>query len=109
VLRHILGIEQHVLEFAPGIHGRLVLEMRRLWVAALATGEDAFRPDAGTEFHGRDKAVAPLAVDALRRALAALAIRGQRAPVTRRIRHGQAGLRIVKRLHDISRQALEAD
>nr|GEU28199.1 hypothetical protein [Tanacetum cinerariifolium] len=81
--------------------------MRRRRVAALAAHQDAARLDAGAELHHRHEAVAAFAVEAFGRLFRRHAIGGQRAPVGRRIRHRQAGLAVIERLHQVARQALE--
>ena len=63
--RDILGVEQHVAKFSFGEHQRLVGEMRRFGVAALAAAHDGLGANGRPEFHRRDEAVTDRSVDFL--------------------------------------------
>src|SRR5215469_16626695 len=52
----------HGPQRAHGVVGRLVVEMRRCGIAALAAGGDRPGTHFGTEFHDRNEAVADIAI-----------------------------------------------
>src|SRR5215211_3128241 len=99
-------VEVHVAKIAGAVALRLVIEVWRLRVAALAACRHRSRLHAVAELHDRDEAVAARAVPFLRVLVRARAERGQRAPARGREAHGNARARIVERLHDVARQTL---
>src|SRR5262245_58487574 len=58
-------IEVHLAQVAARVASRLVVEVRRVRVAAFATGRDGDRPHARPELDHRDEAVAARAVHPL--------------------------------------------
>src|SRR6266404_1303288 len=58
VRHHVLRAEKHVAESSLSEHGRLVREVRRLRVAALAAAHDGLGMNDRAKFHRRDEAIA---------------------------------------------------
>src|SRR5437660_10280503 len=79
----LLAIEVHVSQVAGAVPRRLIVEMRRRGVAALAAGRDRFGLHAIAELDDRHEAVAARPIHLLRAFVGARAERGQRTPTRR--------------------------
>src|SRR5262245_13194288 len=100
VLLHISAVEPDVAQVAARVALRLVAEVLRLRIAALASGSHCPGAHAIAELDHRHEAVAGGAVHLLRAAVGTRAERGQRAPAGRRERNRDARLAVVERLDD---------
>src|SRR5678816_4246655 len=102
------GIEVDLAQVAGGVARRLIVEVLRRGVAALAAGRHGSRPDLVAEFDDGDEAVAADAVHLLHPGRRARAERGERSPARRGEPDRDARPRILERLHDVAGEALEA-
>src|SRR5438445_3115615 len=102
----LLAIEVHVSQIAGAVSRRLVVEMRRRGVAALAAGRDRSGLHAIAELDDRHEAVAGRPVHLLRPFVGARAERGQRAPARRGETDCNAWPRVLEGLNDLSVEAL---
>src|SRR5216684_2727774 len=84
------GIKINFPEIACAVSFRLVIEVRRRWIAALSAGSHCSCPHSVTELDDRYKAVAARAVNLLRPFVRARAKRRQRAPNSRGEANGNA-------------------
>src|SRR5881396_2813196 len=106
---HELGaVEVHVAQAAGSVALRLVVEMRRTRITALAARGDGLRPHAVAELHDGHEAVAARAVPFLGVGIGAGAERRQRAPHTRGERHRDAWASVVEMRRDVVVDTLEA-
>src|SRR5690348_11070836 len=108
VPRELVPVEVHVAEVAGRIPRRLVVEMLRRRVPALAAGGDGARTNPGTEFDDGDETVAARAVPLLGVRIRARAERRERSPVRGREVDRDAGLGVVEVRGDRVVEPLEA-
>src|SRR4051812_43120458 len=80
VALQLVRIEVHVAQVAGRVAFRLIVEVLRRRVAALAAGADGARLHAVAELHDRDEAVAAGAVHLLRPGIGARTKGGERSP-----------------------------
>src|SRR5205814_10177178 len=100
VLLDVLPVEVDVAQIAGAVALRLIAEVRRRRIAALAAGRDRLRAHAIAELDRRDEAVAGGAVHLLRAVVGPRPERGERTPPRRGEAHGDARLAVVERLHE---------
>src|SRR5438552_14462365 len=93
-------VEVHIAKVATTVAPGLIVKVRRLRMAALATGRNSLRPHAITELDDGDEAVPARAVPFLGTRVRARSKRCQRAPAGRWEGHGDARFRVVERLND---------
>src|SRR3954470_18160500 len=108
VAGQLLRIEVDVAQAPRAVALRLILEVLRLRIAALAAGRHRLRAHLVAELDDRDEAVAGVAVHLLRVLVAARAERSERAPARRREADRDARSLVAERLDDVAGQALEA-
>src|SRR5690606_28313423 len=108
VPRQVFSPEIHRPQVAGAVALGLVVEMRRVGMAAGAAGGDRAGAHLVAKFDRGDEAVAAGAVVAFGAGPAMRAERGQRAPARRGERHRDARRGVVEGLHQVAGQALEA-
>src|SRR5262245_37208320 len=101
-------IEIDVAQSAGGVPLRLVVEVLRARMPALAARCHGLGADTIAELYHRDEAVAARPVPLLRLRIGARAERRQRPPLRRREADRNARLLIVERVDDVARDPLEA-
>src|ERR1043166_7274208 len=108
VLIDVGAIEVHVAKISGAVPNRLIAEVRRRGIAALATSRHGFCLHTIAEFDDGDEAVAAGAVHLSRSRVRARAERRERSPPRRRERNRNAWFRIVELLNDVAVDALIA-
>src|SRR5262252_8456395 len=101
-------VEVDLSQIARGVTFRLVIEVWRLRVAAFAAGRHGSRVHRRAELDNRDEAVAADTVDLLAALARPSGERRQRSQRGGREVHRDARLRVVERMDEIVRDALEA-
>src|SRR5215831_1666545 len=101
-------VEVHVAQVARRVATRLIVEVRRPRIAALASRRHRLRAHAIAELDDGDEAVAGRAVHPLRAARRARTERGERAPPRRGESDGNARPAVIEGLDDVARETLEA-
>src|ERR1035437_6792867 len=104
----LIPIKVDLPQFARAIPLRLIVKVRRPSVPALPAGRYRLGPHAVAELHHRHEAVAAGAIPLLRPRVRARSERRQRSKLRRGEADGNAGPRIVERLHDVAGEALES-
>src|SRR4051794_1402912 len=104
----LLAVEVHLAQVAGGVALRLVVEVLRRRIAALAAGRDRARAHPLAELDGGDEAIAADPIHLLRPRRRARAERGERSPSRRGEPDGNARTGIVEWLHDVAGEPLEA-
>src|SRR5271168_3171589 len=104
----LLGIEVNLAQTPTCIPRGLIVEVRRLWIAALAASSHRPRPDLIPKLHHRNKAVPAGAIPLLGSGVLPRAKRSQRSPQRRNKRNRNARACVVKGLHDVASQPLKA-
>src|SRR6187549_1739106 len=102
------AVEVDVSEITGAVSRRLVVEMWRRGVAALAARGYGLGADAVAELDDGDEAVPARSIDLLRSPVRPRAERRERAPSRRRERDGDAGPRVREGVLDVVGEALEA-
>src|ERR1035437_5019849 len=98
----LIAVKVDLAQFARAVPRGLVVEVRRLRIAALPSGRHGPRPHAVAELHHGDEAIAAGAIPLLRARVRARRERGQRSPLRGREANGNARSRIVERLDDVA-------
>src|SRR5262245_39136430 len=108
VALHLRLVEVHLPEIAGRVPRRLIVEMRRLRIAAFSSGRHRSRTHPIAELDDRHEAVAAGPVHLLRPVVGARTERRERAPSRGCERDGNARAGIVERLDDVAGETLEA-
>ena len=103
----LFRVKVHLPQIPARIPIRLVVEVLRLWMPALAARRHRPRPHLIAKLHHRHEAVAAGSIPLLRPRILPCSKRRQRTPRRRGEWNRNARPRIVERLHDISRQPLK--
>src|SRR5665213_2982062 len=108
VAHELRRIEVHVAQIARAVAQRLIVEVFRRRIAALAAGSDGARAHAVSEVDHGHEAVPARAVQLLRLQRLPRAERCERSPSRRREAHWNARLLVVERMVNVIGEPLKA-
>src|SRR5215470_5298522 len=96
----LILVEVHLAQITARVTSRLIVEVLRFGMPALATRRHRARPHLIAELDHCNETIAARAVPLFRARIRARAERSERSPGRRRERHRNARPRVVELLHD---------
>ena len=102
------AVEIYLSEIACAVSFRLIIEVRRRWIAALSASRHGPGTHSLAELNDRHKAVAAGAVNLLRPFVRTRGERSQRAPNRRSETDRNARAGVAEWMHDVVGETLEA-
>src|SRR5471032_2374719 len=108
VALQLIAVEVHLAQFASCVPIRLVVEVRRQWMATFTACGDGDGSNAVAEFDHGDEAVTARAVPLLRSRIGARAERGERPPARRGEADWDTGPGVVELRIDVCGETLKS-